>query len=393
MPGAELDELLAIARRMSPELMAQALEAEAALERVEAEGALPDPVLRLELQDIQRRDGSPLPESLGGAMLTLEQEFPLWGKRTLRKGVARAEADMAQAERRGVEAELMTRLKTTYAALHAAHQGVTLTRELARSVAAIAALAGSRYAQGLGGQQEAIAAEIEKVRLETEIVRLEGDRQQAEAQLNALLGRPAGALFVVPRGLRPLPPEDDLRLPELVERALRTSPALAAEQARIAAAVGSRELVERSWYPDVTLGLSVVEESRRIMGYEAMVELTLPLQWEVRKAQAREATTRVAAAQAARAATARQLEGELGAALAQLSAARRLADILHAQHLPRARLALTTALQAFELDQVELGEVLEAERRVRTTELEHLAVLVQQQEQLAEIERLVGGDP
>jgi cobalt-zinc-cadmium efflux system outer membrane protein len=151
--------------------------------------------------------------------------------------------------------------------------------------------------------------------------------------------------------------------------------------------------VERSWYPDVTLGLSVVEESRRIMGYEAMVELTLPLQWGVRKAQAREATTRVAAAQAARAATARQLEGELGAALARLSAARRLADILHAQHLPRARLALTTALQAFELDQVELGEVLEAERRVRTTELEHLAVLVQQQEQLAEIERLVGGDP
>jgi len=373
--------------------MAQALEAEAALERVEAEGTLPDPVLRLELQDIERRDGSPLPESPGGATLTLEQEFPLWGKRTLRKGVARAEADMAQAERRGVEAELMTRLKTAYAALHAAHQGLKLTRELARSVAAIAALAGSRYAQGLGGQQEAIAAEIEKVRLETEIVQLEEDRQQAEAQLNALLGRPAGTLFVVPRGLRPLPPEDDLRLPELVERALRTSPALAAEQARIAAAVGSRELVERSWYPDVTLGLSVVEESRRIMGYEAMVELTLPLQWGVRKAQAREATTRVAAAQAARAATARQLEGELGAALARLSVARRLADILHAQHLPRARLAFTTALQAFELDQVELGEVLEAERRVRTTELEHLAVLVQQQEQLAEIERLVGGDP
>jgi hypothetical protein len=39
-----------------------------------------------------------------------------------------------------------------------------------------------------------------------------------------------------------------------------------------------------------------------------------------------------------------------------------------------------------------LAEVLEAERRVRATELEHLAVLVQQQEQLAEIERLVGGD-
>ena len=48
--------------------------------------------------------------------------------------------------------------------------------------------------------------------------------------------------------------------------------------------------------------------------------------------------------------------------------------------------------KALELDQVVLAEVLEAEQRVRTIELEHLAVLVQQQEQLAEIERLVGGD-
>jgi outer membrane protein TolC len=392
VPGGGLEELLTMARRMSPELMARALEAEAALERVEAEGALPDPVLRLELQDIERQEGSPLPERPGGAMLTLEQEFPLWGKRRLRKDIARAEAGMAEAERRAVEADLLARLKTAYAALHAAHEGMRLTRELTRSVATIAELAQSQYAQGLGSQQEAIVAEIEKAQLETEIARLDGERQQAESQLNALLGRPPGALFVAPRGLRLLPPEEALCLPELVDRALRASPAIAAEQARIEAAVGGRKLVKRSWFPDVTLGLSAVEESRRIMGYEAMVELALPLRWGVREAQAREAATRVAAAQAARNATARQLEGELGGALARLSAARRIADILHAQHLPQAQLALTTALQAFELDQLVLAEVLEAERRVRVTELEHLAVLVQQQEQLAEIERLLGGD-
>jgi outer membrane protein, heavy metal efflux system len=392
VPGAQLEELLAMARRMSPELMAKALEAEAALERVEAEGALPDPVLRLELEDVERRDGSPLPERPGTATLTLEQEFPLWGKRGLQKDVARAEAGMAQAERRGVEADLLARLKTAYAALHAAHEGMRITRELARSVATIAELAQSRYPQGLGSQQEAIAAEIEKAQLETEIARLDGERQQAEAQLNALLGRPPGALFVAPQGLRALPTEDALRLPELVDRALRASPAIAAEQARIEAAVGGRELVERSWFPDVTLGLSAVEEDRRITGYEAMVELALPLRWGVRRTKAREAATRVAAAQAARDAAARRLEGELGAALARLSAARRVADILHARHLPQARLALATAVQALELDQVVLADVLEAERRVRATELEHLAILIQQQEQLAEIERLLGGD-
>ena len=59
-----------------------------------------------------------------------------------------------------------------------------------------------------------------------------------------------------------------------------------------AAAERSLELVRRTWYPDVTLGLSVYDEdgadSRPFGGYEAMISLAIPLQWEaVRGARAR----------------------------------------------------------------------------------------------------------
>lgn len=391
-PGAELEELLAIARAMSPELMVRALEAEAMLARIDAEGELPDPVLRLELQDIARRDGSVLPERPGSAMLTVEQELPLWGKRTLAKKIARSEAATAQAERRTVEADLLARVKVAYASLYGAQEGLRLTRGLAGTTATIAQLAQSRYAQGLGSQAETIAARVEQVQVETEIARLEADRQKAEARLNALLGRPAGALFAVPRGFRPLPPEEAVRLPELLDRALRGSPVLAAEQERIAAAQGGRELAARSWYPDVTLGLSIVEDDGEVAGYEAMLELALPLRWGVREARQREAAARVAAAQAARRAAARRIEDELVTAVSGLEAARRVAAVLHGQHLPQARLALEAALKAVELDQAALAGVLDAERRLRVAELEHLTVQVEQQERLAEVERLLGSE-
>src|SRR5205085_925631 len=46
-PGATLDEVLAIARRLSPDLTARALDTEAAQARVALAGSLADPTLRI----------------------------------------------------------------------------------------------------------------------------------------------------------------------------------------------------------------------------------------------------------------------------------------------------------------------------------------------------------
>ena len=54
LPGAGVEELLALAQQHNPELAAMRLEAEAAAERSYPAGALPDPMFRAELMDIQR---------------------------------------------------------------------------------------------------------------------------------------------------------------------------------------------------------------------------------------------------------------------------------------------------------------------------------------------------
>src|SRR5206468_7197354 len=109
-PGATLDELLGMAHRMSPALAARALEVDAASARVRAAGALDDPTLRITSDEDRGSHGQRLNKMIYG----VEQEFPLWGKRELRRRVAEAEADSVRAQERVAALELDARIRVAF---------------------------------------------------------------------------------------------------------------------------------------------------------------------------------------------------------------------------------------------------------------------------------------
>src|SRR6185295_8903453 len=106
-PGATLEEVLAIARRLSPELVARALDTEAAQARVEIAGSLADPTLRITSDEIDRTRG-PRQNKMYYAV---EQDFPLWGKLDLRRDQASADVARSRADTRLTEAELIEKVK------------------------------------------------------------------------------------------------------------------------------------------------------------------------------------------------------------------------------------------------------------------------------------------
>src|SRR5580704_2205314 len=218
-PGATLDEVLAIARRLSPQLAARALDTEAAQARGEIAGSLADPTLRITSDEIDRTSGPRQNKML----FTVEQEFPLWGKLDLRR-------DQASAD-----------------------QAIRTTEDLHRVVHDIARVAQDRYAQGRGSQPEVYKAEVENTRLATEIVRLEAKRRGAAARLNALLARPIDSPLARPVKLQALPSDAALAPAALMQRARAANPSLAGRDAQIAAAAAGKQLADKSWYPDVTL--------------------------------------------------------------------------------------------------------------------------------------------
>jgi outer membrane protein, heavy metal efflux system len=388
-PGATLDEVLAIARRLSPDLAARALDTEAAQARVTIAGSLADPTLRITSDEIDRTSG-PRQNKM---FFTVEQEFPLWGKRDLKRAQAGAEVARTEADARITEVELVEKVKVAFAQYYQADQAIRTTEDLHRVVHDIARVAQDRYTQGHGSQPEVYKAEVETTRLSTELVRLEAKRRGAAARLNALLARPIDAPLARPVKLRALPSDAALAPAALMQRALAGNPSLAGGDAQIASATAGKQLADKSWYPDVMLKAGAIDRTGNgPNGYLAEIGLRVPLQWGLHEAQQREAAAQVGAAQARRQGLELQIQSELGELVADLAGSRQTGDLIRTQLLPQSQALLRSGVAGYGLGRAELVDVLRAEHDLADQRIELLSAEFDQQRQLAAIERLIGGD-
>jgi len=394
--GGSLQGLLAHARAQSPELSAMRQEADAAAQRVAPAGALPDPVLRVELMNINNvgtaTPPSLLPWKVGETRYTLMQSLPLWGKRGLRRDMVAAEALQADARSDATWVELAARIKTAYAEYYRVVGNERLTGEVLGLMARLEQLAQARYAGGLVSQSDAIRAQLEQSAMRTELLALEGERRQVRARLNGLLARDGAAALAEPEALRPLPLLGTGDAGTLAERARGRNPLILAERARLDAAQKSRELTQRNRYPDLTAGVSPSQVGARISTWGVMLEMNISLQQDTRRSQEREAEALVAAARSRVEALTHQLLGELGGQLAGLDAAQRSAALVKSQLLPQSELGLQSALAAYENGKADFAVLLDGQRQIRRARQELLKVQVEAQLRLADIERILGED-
>ena len=394
--GADLEGLLAYARTQSPELAAMQHEAEAAAQRVQPAGALPDPVLRVELENINNygNDAPPSlrPSKVGDTKYTLMQSFPLWGKRDLRRDVATADANRAGAVTKATWNELSAKLKAGYAQYYQAVSSERITLEVIDLLSRLERLAQARYAGGLVAQQDVIRAQLEMSAARGELITLDNDKRQARVRLNALLGRDVAAPLAEPQALRRLPPVSELDAPMLLQRARTVNPSLAAEEARLRGAQSNRDLVQKNRYPDILVGVVPTQMGSKITTWGLMFEMNIPLQQDSRRAQESEAEAMLSAQRDRVQAAANQLLGVLGENLAALDAARRWDSLASTRLVPQAELSLQSALATYENGRIDFATLLDAQRQIRKAKLDHLKSQVEAQIRLAEIERIVGED-
>ena len=391
--GADLASLLDHARRHNPELAAMQHEAQAAAQRVQPAGALPDPVLRVELMDINN-DGSDagfslLPSKVGETKYTLMQQLPAWGKRTLRREAAAAEARQAEARASATWAEQAMRLRTAFAQYYLAAHNERITGELLELVTRLEQVAQARYAGGLAPQQDAIRAQLEQTALRGELIAVGNEKRQLQARINALLGRPPAAELAQPRAL-PVVAAAALEPRTLATRVREGNATVRTEAARLQAAQANRELALRNRYPDFNVGVFPSQMGSRITTWGVMVELNIPLQQEVRRSQESEAAAMLEAARSRAEAAATQAAADLEEQLSALDAARRSELLIATRQLPQSELVLQSAVAAYENGKVDFATLLEAQRQARKARLDLLKVQAEQQMRIAEIERTLG---
>ncbi len=395
LPGADVEGLLLIARDGNPEYAGMRLEAEAAVQRIEPAGALPDPKLRTELMDITRggqQNASLFPNRVGSTRYTLMQDIPWFGKRDLKREIAELGAESARGLALGTWADVSTKIKTTYAQQYYLSRNERLTREILDLMSRLEKVAHARYAGGLAAQQDVIRAQVEQTSMRNELIALETERHHMHTRMNALLARPANAPLSEPEKLRPIPAPEKLDYATLEDRAWSGNPLLSAEESRLRSAEKNRELTYKNRYPDFTFGIAPNQMQNSISQWDLMFEMNIPLQQGTRRAQERESESMLAAARSRREATANQVQADLSENLAALDAARKTETLVTGSLLPQAELTFKSALAGYENGKVDFATLLDAQRQIRLAKQNLIRAQAESQVRLAEIERILGED-
>lgn len=381
LPGATVDSVVAFARRLNPTVAAAALDFDAAVHKIGTAGVLADPTLILEAWDVNRR-------GVGQRRFGVEQELKLWGKYGLERNIAQADADAAKFQGRATVTELVAQVVAAHGDYNAAYEAAGISIDIKRRYDEILGLLRARYGTTSLDQQDVIKAEIEAATAEGDVVRRQGEQKSAAARLNALIGRPSLAPLAAPAGFRTVRP---ISLAQVQALARSANPMLALAGAQSNSAAESKSLTDLNYYPDVTLGAKYVQRPGTEDTGEFMLGVKLPLQHEVKDAEQRAAGARLGAAQARNEALRLRIDGQIADAWFSVDALRKVVQIYTSRQLPPARSSVDNARNGFQAGSSDISLVFEAERRLRTVQLDLLKLKVELQAKYAEMERLAGG--
>jgi len=392
-PDTLLARLTMEAVAANPALNGSRAVSRAALTRVSAAGALPDPKLTIGVMDLTLPRFAFRESDFTEVDVEISQEFPWPGTLGARVAAARAQARAREAMVSNRQRDLTVRTAEQYYRLRYV---VTARHTLARQRRLLSTgvdIAIARYASTSAPQGDPLQARVALARLDTEEASLTAEEEELRAGLKALRNvEGPDSLVIEPIRLSP----DSLghlegagpstgvgdTLPEHPRLLARRSEIEAAEHAVRVEALGAR--------PDFTI---MARYGGRPLGadfFSAFVGIRVPL-YSGRK-QSRLAEASRAEAEASRAAFAGEraaLREAIRTTQARIESEARRLDLLTRQVIPASREAVEATLRSYRVGQVEFLTVLAAQDALYRAELDAARAAAEQRIHLVMLEQLV----
>jgi len=354
-----LPGLIADALANNPEVRAAQKRYEAARQRPSQERSLPDPMLSVGYAS----NGNPLPGGQLGTNPTsnigfvVSQEIPYPGKRRLRGDIAAKDADAEFQQFQAVELNVRSRVIQAFHRLHHSYAALEILAHAKELLLETIRVSEARYTAGKTGQQEIFKAEVQLSMLETRIIRMQQDRQTAEAELNSLLGRAPGSALGEPGEEEPvaLP----LTLDKLLADAADTAPDLIRERKLIERGDLSVNLARKEFHPDYTVSAGYFNQGAMSPMYQVRVDIPIRLHAEQKQRPAlNEQVDRLAEARRNFEAGEQSLEFRVREAYIAADTAWRLRQLYMDTILPQAQLTVDASLTAYQTGAGDLIAVL-----------------------------------
>ena len=346
-----LDSLVETARHDNAALRAARAKAAAMSERPAQEKALPNPMFKYGAMDSTARGNL---ADAGEKRFMVEQPFPWFGKRDLRRKIAGQDAAAMQQDLAMLEREVVMQVKETYYDLYAVQHVNQIVRAEEKLLREILTAAENQSATGQRSQQDVIKAAAEITMLQQKLVEQEQQEATLKARLNLLLNRnPAD-----PLGLAVIaPPRRSIGTSTSSER-----PEIRAAKIDLERSQLQRQLMHKEFFTDYRVGA----EYRNFHAGDDMIMLTfsfdLPIWQGKYKAGVREADKMVESSAATLDAVRQQSAFESADAQYKLRAAQRSLDLYEQTLIPQAESRFKASDASYRTGKGDFMDLLESER-------------------------------
>ena len=346
-----------LAVRDNAELKSLRARWEAMQERPAQAGALANPMLTYGGMD--RVDEGTWPDT-NEKRIMVEQEFPWFGKRGLRVGMAAKDAEVMQYELETMTREIVMMVKESYYDLYAVQRVTAITTDEEDVLRRIAKVAETLYATGDRSQADVVKAQSEITMLKQKCLELSAQEMTLKAKLNTLLNRRADEPF----GLTAVLPEAGFsgNVKALFALAATNRPEVQAAQVQLERYQFEKELMAKESLPDYRLGLEyrAFGDSADMVMFTVGIELPI---WKSKyRAGVREAASMRASAQAVREAAIQQSALDVQDASFKLQTARRTLELYRTELVPQAELRFNASEAGYRTGKVDFMDLLESER-------------------------------
>jgi outer membrane protein TolC len=378
-----------------PGQLAMQAKAAALRERSVVAGELPDPMLRVALNNYPVQSGGFTTEAMTSAAIGLVQTFPAGRTRSIS---ARRYEWLASEMQQNAEARarnVLAAARKAWLDVYYWDQAHALIAESRPFFDDLATVTRSLYAVGRRNQQDVLRAELELSRLDDRIIEIERQRSSSRAALEVWIGYEAS------RPMAPnLPTWNDVPALESMREALSQHPMLRAADAQIDAQSAGVDLANERSKPNWSVDVGYSHRNGSMPSGESRSDLvsvgvTVGLPFFRRKSidsNLAAALQDKTAAMSTREQTLRELNSELAAEHARWNdLARRLA-IYEARVLDLSSSNAEASLRAYQSDQGDFANVMRAYVDDLNTRLDYIRLKVERAQSYAVLANL-GGFP
>ncbi len=359
-------------------------------------GTLPDPTVSFNSLNLPVDTFDTRQENMTQLQGGISQAIPFPGKLALREQAADYEAQAASHDVTEIRWLLLRDVKKIWWVLYYLDRAIEIIHVNQDLLRQFVEIAQTKYEVGEGLQQDVLLAQLELSKLfDSELV-LIGARENAEAQLNALLDIPADNKIRIPAKVTEQLP-DLLADSTLFQQAEQYRALLSAKREKINAAKSRLDLAKKDYYPDFEIGAyyggrdNTVSDQQRADFLTMKLSMTVPLYFSTKQSKAVDQRSRELIQRKY------DLQDEWDKVRADISNA--TSDFRQSKNqsvlyksgiIPQARQTVASMLSGYQVDKVDFLNLVRSQITLYNYEIQYWKVLTEANQALAQLTAMIG---